>query len=988
MGQEILYCSKCQIQLRTLDFEKEKAYRINGIVSCFKCAREVIHSLPPETIKRLIAEIATKEEAAEKKNSSTSRILRVAELKPPRPHTARTLAASPPRGLTGGLVAAVVVGAGVLLAALLLMTSGSEPSRRSSPPPAAVPSHDLAGERDAPSTAPSAPARASTGGTFEAEASESLLRARTFARMNPQDWAGQLDLYEKAVWEAGGTAVVEVARRELEDVKRKDRELAEKELSGVLGPAREAARREDFGRALASLKESRTRHRCSEWTAPLDLAIVEIRGQAAALYGTIREAALSAARTTPPGDLKPFREHVARWELEDLRSDLERALGSVVRPPPKEPKDAVPPVSPEAASYVKVWSAAADLASGHDYPAALREIERALASLKDANLKKDAQEDLEAFRLAATVLKDALQALSSWPKDRPLAVAYRDDAGAAVTLQATAVRVTGSRLEARTGKNLLVIELGDLEPATLADLYRNRPNRTPQTDARALSLFLLLEGDLLSAKSSLTDPSVRVPERFVSWAQDSAEQRKDPSREAREAEARRTFVTAEQEYALFPTRADAVLRFRTLGQEYASTRFVRRNAASIAQRSEPPKDFVFLPGDLVPAGSFRLSETKAGTWWTSESDVSPPLRKTNYVELDFSILPEGTYRLWAHAGGCCAETLSFFAQGTEMKGTDKDAHGSFSAEPGDDGMAPVRHSIAAGPRTHASHGGRKQPSKWGWAEIPLPKYSTGGRKIVRLLSDQQGFSVEYAVVSSSRSSPPTEAEMKELQRLRGSPPAGLAEAGLVGYWKFDEGKGTQAADSSPSRNSATLTGGASWSEGKLGGAVQFSGPGMVARVPAAPTLADLGPVTLMAWVRPTALALGRVVCKEDAGRGRWLFIAGEKTIAFAKDFSQQELRRETGPNLLPINAWSHVAVTWDGSAQASQVHLYVNGMEPSYSVTQDGKGDKLSDAAIPLLFGNRGDLGRGFVGAIDELRIYRRILSPAEIAAQAAARPK
>ena len=48
----------------------------------------------------------------------------------------------------------------------------------------------------------------------------------------------------------------------------------------------------------------------------------------------------------------------------------------------------------------------------------------------------------------------------------------------------------------------------------------------------------------------------------------------------------------------------------------------------------------------------------------------------------------------------------------------------------------------------------------------------------------------------------------------------------------------------------------------------------------------------------------------------------------------------------------------------------------------------VSDAGTPLLIGNRGDLARGFVGAIDELRIYRRVLSPAEIATQAAARPK
>lgn len=39
--------------------------------------------------------------------------------------------------------------------------------------------------------------------------------------------------------------------------------------------------------------------------------------------------------------------------------------------------------------------------------------------------------------------------------------------------------------------------------------------------------------------------------------------------------------------------------------------------------------------------------------------------------------------------------------------------------------------------------------------------------------------------------------------------------GLVGHWKFDEGSGTKAADSSGSNNTGTLTNGPTWTAGKI-----------------------------------------------------------------------------------------------------------------------------------------------------------------------------
>ncbi len=48
---------------------------------------------------------------------------------------------------------------------------------------------------------------------------------------------------------------------------------------------------------------------------------------------------------------------------------------------------------------------------------------------------------------------------------------------------------------------------------------------------------------------------------------------------------------------------------------------------------------------------------------------------------------------------------------------------------------------------------------------------------------------------------------------------------LVGWWQFDEGTGDIAADSSGNGNDGTLNGPVEWTtEGKIGGAMKFTGP--------------------------------------------------------------------------------------------------------------------------------------------------------------------
>jgi len=123
------------------------------------------------------------------------------------------------------------------------------------------------------------------------------------------------------------------------------------------------------------------------------------------------------------------------------------------------------------------------------------------------------------------------------------------------------------------------------------------------------------------------------------------------------------------------------------------------------------------------------------------------------------------------------------------------ADAPLGAEPGGDVSLPVKNSIAAINKTHPAHGGKRPPLKWGWVEVALPKYREPGTKVLRLLSDQPGFSVAAAVVSSTRTGPPGDAELKELQRVRSLEADGAAGrtaklvplSGLAAWYRADLG---------------------------------------------------------------------------------------------------------------------------------------------------------------------------------------------------------
>ncbi len=78
---------------------------------------------------------------------------------------------------------------------------------------------------------------------------------------------------------------------------------------------------------------------------------------------------------------------------------------------------------------------------------------------------------------------------------------------------------------------------------------------------------------------------------------------------------------------------------------------------------------------------------------------------------------------------------------------------------------------------------------------------------------------------------------------------------------------------------------------------------------------------------------------------------------------------------IPTRRWVHLAVTWDGAA----VRQYVDGVDHRPEGLPYA-GPLPSSAAGPIQVGAWGETGDPLIGAIDDLRLYARALSGAEIA--------
>ncbi|MBK1877957.1 LamG-like jellyroll fold domain-containing protein [Pelagicoccus mobilis] len=199
---------------------------------------------------------------------------------------------------------------------------------------------------------------------------------------------------------------------------------------------------------------------------------------------------------------------------------------------------------------------------------------------------------------------------------------------------------------------------------------------------------------------------------------------------------------------------------------------------------------------------------------------------------------------------------------------------------------------------------------------------------------------------------------------------------------FEQETGDSVLDVTDNNNDGLLVGNAMRvANGRFGRALEFNGvSGHV----------DLGnldiPSTAMsiaAWIRPDDFGISdaRIISKATGTAEDdhiWMLSTissgGTKLRFRLKTFGSFATSTLVGSTSIPVGGWTHVAATYDGAT----MRIYINGVLDG---SMPRVGNVFEDTTVSATIGNHPFGGKAFDGLIDDVRIYRRALSGADVLA-------
>ena len=196
------------------------------------------------------------------------------------------------------------------------------------------------------------------------------------------------------------------------------------------------------------------------------------------------------------------------------------------------------------------------------------------------------------------------------------------------------------------------------------------------------------------------------------------------------------------------------------------------------------------------------------------------------------------------------------------------------------------------------------------------------------------------------------------------------------HWKLDDGSGTTALDSVGGHH-GTLTNDPAWTAGGIrGGALDFDGVDDYIDVPHNDALSLSSQLTISVWVYNTSPSFTdtyRIISKETPGANDnfWLSLQNQ-TVWFGVGDSFFPTS-----TTLTADSWHHVAASFDDAS--NDVRLYLDGVE----VDQFFTGASITPNTSALRIGANWESNKHWEGLLDDVRLYDRVLSAADVAALA-----
>ena len=224
---------------------------------------------------------------------------------------------------------------------------------------------------------------------------------------------------------------------------------------------------------------------------------------------------------------------------------------------------------------------------------------------------------------------------------------------------------------------------------------------------------------------------------------------------------------------------------------------------------------------------------------------------------------------------------------------------------------------------------------------------------------------------------------------------------LVAYLTLDQVVSGQVKDASSNHLDGMVVGDLAVDAGRIGSALRWTARDTYVDLGSGPEVDQLSAMTACVWVSPGGRGDSMNVLDKsfDNQTGGWnMYLAYKNgTTDYGLGFMNRgNAFAETTPMIPKDVAWSHVCVTWDGSANPNVagslvgMRFWVNGVEaPQVLTSETRRIPPTSDAANPLRIGSGavGGPDYTFRGLIDEVLIFERVLDAADIAAIHACAP-
>lgn len=199
--------------------------------------------------------------------------------------------------------------------------------------------------------------------------------------------------------------------------------------------------------------------------------------------------------------------------------------------------------------------------------------------------------------------------------------------------------------------------------------------------------------------------------------------------------------------------------------------------------------------------------------------------------------------------------------------------------------------------------------------------------------------------------------------------------GLVAYWKFNEASGDTASDSSGNGHDGVLNGDPEWVDGHFGGALEFDGSEDEVNVPYDAALNPEEAFTVCVWANVEPGSSGHrapISCRDDGPLSGYIIYA-EPGNTWQYWIGTGAWNSVQGP-AVDLGEWTHLTATYSDGEQK----LYVNG-----ELAGQGAGNLITNPENNLLIGaganERAVHEYLFVGKIDDVRLYNRVLTEDEI---------